>query len=77
MTTSGDETTGHAGDTTTTTNTTTTSTSFEETGQMEDDVSMEIMTPEKEENGKDKQTAPATVTQKSDTSAKLSLMQTR
>ena len=75
MTTSGDKTTGQAGDTTTTT--TTTTTSFEETGQTEDNISMEIMTPEKEKNGKDKQTAPATVTQKSDTSAKLSLMQTR
>ncbi len=46
---------------------------------MEDDVSMEIMTPEKEgmeKSGKDEQTAPATKTQKLDTSAKLSLMQT-
>ena len=64
MTTSVDETTGQTGDTTTTT-TTTTTTSSKEIGQTEDDVSMEITTPEKEgmeKSGKDEQTAPATVT---------------
>ncbi len=60
MKTLGDETSGQMGDTTTTI-----TTSSRETGQMEDDISMEVMTPEREgteRSGKSEQTVPTTMT---------------
>ncbi len=70
MTTLGDETSGQTGDTTITT-------SSGETGQTRDDVSMEITAPDTEISTECEKAAPSIMSWKSDTSAKLSLMQTK